>query len=232
MKRKIPISLIIAGVLFFIFKDLFFKNDQANHNSIFLSTSETPATINKNPIQTIDTNQILNNLCERPISNNVSTSAELEIINFVPCSWEQNFEAEKKVDVVSAYAVADNNGKGVIGMALKMTELPYVVSPQQRKDFFSIQNIKKVAEEANAISARKGLLSGLDCHEIIFKKDNHAEAPEGTAYSIHFETIFKTKYIMLAYTVGYMDSVESRKIFYQYLPIFKALSQKFKIRDK
>lgn len=229
MKKKIPIPLIIAGILFFIFKDFFFKSEPEKSNFKFSSTKEMPATLYKNSIQNIDTSRILNNLCERAITNNVSVSEKLEIMNFVPCSWKENFETEKKVGVVSAFAVEDNNGKGVIKMALKMTELPYVVSPQQRKEFFSPQSIKKVAEEANAISARKGSLSGLDCHEIIFRKDNLEEAPGGTAYSIHFETIFKTKYIMLAYTVGYMDSVESRKIFYQYLPVFKVLSQKFKI---
>lgn len=226
MKKNIPIPLIIAGVLFFIFKDLFFKSEPKKSNFIFPTAKEISGTYNQNSIQNIDTGVILNNLCNRDISDK-----GIQIINFVPCSWKEDIAIEKKMDAASSYSLLDNNGKGVIEMTLKMSELPYTVSPQQRDAFFNIESIKEAAKAVNAISYQKGSLSGLDCHEIIFKKDNLAEAPEGTSYSIHFETLSKTKYIMLAYSVAYMDSVESRKVFYQYLPVFKALSQKFKISN-
>ena len=228
MKRKIPISLIIAGVLFFIFKDLFFKNEPKKSNFEFPTTKETPAAYNRNLIQNIDTSQILDNLCERSVTSNVPASTGLEIINFVPCSWEENFATEKQ-GAVTSYSKRDRNG--LIQMVLLVKELPNLVSSQQKKDFFSLENIKKSASQVNAILYQKGSLSGLDCQEFIFKTYNLSEAPGITSYAIHFETIFKNKYITLTYGVAHTDSSQASEVFYQYLPIFKTLSQKFKISN-
>lgn len=227
MKRKIPIPLIIAGILFFIFKDFFFRSEPKKSNFKFPSTKEMPATLYKNSIQSIDTSQILNNLCERPVTK-IPASNGLDIKNFVPCSWEENFATEKQ-GAVTAYSKKDRNG--IIEMGLLINNLAHTISLQQRKDFFSIQSLKRAAEEVNAISYRKSSISGLDCHELIFKKDNLAEMPGVTFYAIHFETIFKTKFITLTYGVANKDSTQSKKVFYQYLPVFRILSQKFKISN-
>lgn len=229
MKKILPISTIIAFLVLFIFKNSLFRNNRDNKisNFSYASLNHVPDSIDI-AVNNIDTTDILKNLCQRAVSNNVTASTGLEITNYIPCSWNEDFASEKK-GAASAYSKADGNG--IVEMALLINEIPYTFSPQQRKEFFSLEKIKKVAEEAKAISYRKYLLSGFDCQEIIFKKDNLAGSPGGTSYSIHFETIFKNKYITLSYSVGYYDTAQSRIIFYQYLPVFRTLSQKFKISN-
>lgn len=228
MKKKLPILLIIAGILFFAVKNSFFKNDHRKNNLKYTSAIEIPANVERNSIQNIDTTKIIENLCERPVTSNVSASNGLVIRNFVPCNWEENFATEKQ-GAVTSYSKRDING--LIQMVLLVKELPNLVSSQQKKDFFSLENIKKSAAQVDAISYRKGSLAGLDCQEFIFKTNNLSEAPGVTSYAIHFETIFKNKYITLTYGVAHTDSSQASEVFYQYLPIFKTLSQKFKISN-
>lgn len=227
MKKKLPIPLLIAGLLFFIFKDQLFKNNQVKQVAKSSLLKEKSVT-NINYTQSIDTNLILNNLCSRPITYKESNSTVLEIINFVPCSWKENYAAEKS-GANSSYS--ENENYGIKQMALIISDIDKGISSKQKKDVFSSENLIKSAEEVNAISYQKSSMAGLDGSEIVFKQDKLPEAPEFTFYVVHFETIFKNKYITLSYTVGNIDSSKSRKDFYEYLPIFKTLSHKLVINN-
>ena len=187
-------------------------------------------TMNSAPLESYndDTTDILNTLCEREANNDIKTK-RLKIINYVPCEWKEDFVSERK-GAVSAFSTS--NSLGTIEMALLIDEIPYIVSEKQLKENFSMAEIKKVAEEINAISYSKSLLSGLECQEIIFKKDNPSNDPGSVLYSVHYEAIFDNKYITLSYSVSYHDVKETKKIFYRYLPIFKNLSQRFQIRPE
>jgi hypothetical protein len=114
-------------------------------------------------------------------------------------------------------------------MALLIDQIPYKVSEKHIKQTFSIEEIKKTSQEVNAIEYKKSTLSGLDCMEIIYKKDSTG-ARFSSLYTIHFETILKNKYITLSYGVGCQDANLCKVIFYKYLPVFQYLSKKFVVK--
>ena len=225
LKKKFTVSTIIALFIFFVGKEILFPPVHKNEAAIEAMNFKKSVDQINSQKNNEDTTDILEALCERNINSNAKTFG-LNVINYVPCKWQEDFASEKKGAVSAFYASVSS---ATVEMALLIDEIPYKVSEKQIKQTFSIEEIKKTSQEVNAIEYNKSTLSGKDGMKIIYKKDSTG-VRFSTLYTIHFETIFQNKYITLSYSVGCKDKDQCKDIFYKYLPVFQNLYKKFTLK--
>lgn len=177
--------------------------------------------------QSSDTTDILKNLCQRPITNTALAATGLKIVNFLPCAWREDSLSEKK-GAASAYSEVSDSG--IIAAALIVKDLPDSLAESRLKDF-SMERTYNFGEQSEVIYYKESSLSGLDCGESVYKINDIVKGVSVITYLLQFETMYKKKYLTLSYSVAFNDATQSKKVFYNYLTIFRTLSQKFKVSD-